>query len=169
MTYASENATPVFEKFAVFGACGAMLSAQEILDAIERLGVGRADLAKALGVSQPNATRLYKPDPRTGKTRELSYEEGRRLIEIFNIDSEGEAQPDEPAFLNEELLEPIVREIVEASRGDKSASAARPLASALSLYLRQIVSRPAIHASQDALEAVAQSVVPLPRGSKRPT
>lgn len=136
-----------------------MLTATEILRVLDQRGVTRTELGKVLGISQPNATRLYSPDPRSQKLRDLTYEEGRKLIEHYKL--EEKASPvAEPVYLNEELLGPIVQEIARLARSERGELPARPLASALSRYLRQIAERPAIHASQDALEAVAQAVVP---------
>jgi len=152
----------VFAGAVAFGDCGEMQDAQAILDALDRKGVTREALAQAIGVSQPNATRLYKPDARTNKKRTLGYDEGRKLIEVFHLEDDAEPEAD-PHYLNEELLIPIVDEIAAVARQNQSESASRPLAEALARYLRQIVGRPAIHSSRDALEAVAQSVVPRPQ------
>jgi phage repressor protein C with HTH and peptisase S24 domain len=67
-----------------------MRESQQILDELGRRGISRAAVARVLGVSQPNATRLWQPDARTGKTRTLGFDEGQKLVTAFKL-FEGES------------------------------------------------------------------------------
>jgi phage repressor protein C with HTH and peptisase S24 domain len=69
-----------------------MRESQQILDEIARRSISRTDVARVLGVSQPNATRLWQPDARTGKTRTLGFDEGQKLVTAFKL-FEGEEPP----------------------------------------------------------------------------
>lgn len=160
MNHAIENTYRVFAIHRHIGNCHAMLTAADILRILDERGVKRGDLAKVLGVSQPNATRLYAPDPRskTQNPRTLTYDEGCKLIEHYRL--ENDQADNEPVYLNVELLGPIVAEIVRLVRAQRGEIPVRPLALALSRYLQQLEERPAIRSSQDALEAVAQTSVP---------
>lgn len=167
MIEAIGNSYRVFAPHCALSDCGQMLTADEILQAINQRGVTRTELASVLGISQPNATRLYTPDGRTGKKRALGYEEGRMLVQKYHLEDDAADTETEAAIFNEELLVPIVQEIAAQAGAQRPETIARPLASALSRYLELIVGRPAIHANPDALEAVAQSVSPPARRSKR--
>ena len=48
-----------------------MKDATTILDALARRGVTQKQIADAIGITQPNANKLYRPD-RNGKLRTLS-------------------------------------------------------------------------------------------------
>lgn len=77
-----------------------MRESQQILDEIVRRGISRTDVARVLGVSQPNATRLWQPDSRTGKTRALGFDEGQKLVIAFKLlegEGEGQLPPTAPA------------------------------------------------------------------------
>lgn len=62
-----------------------MRDSQSILAALDAKGIQRNEVAKALNISQPNATRLWQPDSRTGKTRSLTFDEGQLLIDRFRL------------------------------------------------------------------------------------
>jgi hypothetical protein len=74
----------------------AMRDAEEILEALKQRGVKQERIAEVLGIARPNVTRLYAPDPRTGKKRTLSYDEGQTLIETFGLDQDDDGQSVEP-------------------------------------------------------------------------
>lgn len=166
MPLASLNTRPVFAFNAATGDAAPMISAAQILAEIDQKGISRAKLAEALGVAQPNATRLYVPDPRSKskETRALTWDEGCVLIEKFGLAANSD-QP-EPSHLNESLLRPIVAEIVAVARRARSDDSLQPLTTALARYLQQLDTRPSIRANPDALDAVAQSVVPQAPQSK---
>lgn len=71
-----------------------VLSAKQVLDEIARRNISRTDVARVLGISQPNATKLWKPDSRTGKTRALRTDEARLLIDAFKLFEEGQPIPE---------------------------------------------------------------------------
>jgi hypothetical protein len=62
-------------------------SSDEILAALKAKRVSQAAIAKVLGVATKNANALYKPVAKTGKTRKLTYDEGRLLIAEFGLAS----------------------------------------------------------------------------------
>jgi hypothetical protein len=166
MMYASLNTSTVFARNHMIGDAADMLTAAEILAELDRRGVQRSKVAKVLGVAQPNATRLYVPDPRSKsqETRALTWDEGRILIEEFGLAQEEDAP--EPFHLNEDLLRPIVAQIASVARRAPAEDALQPLTTALARYLQQLDTRPSIHSNPDALEAVAQSVSPQAPRSK---
>jgi len=132
-------------------------TSHDFLDRLRAAGITQEQIAKVLGVSQPNAATLYKPG-KNGKLRMLKWDEGAKLIKAFG-DEIGEPSTEAaPSPISEELLSPIVEEIVAQAQSGKPGSSVRPLAEALSRYLRQLAASPAIHASPDALAAVAQAV-----------
>lgn len=132
-------------------------SARALLDRLRGAGVTQEQIAKVLGISQPNAATFYNPG-KNGKFRQLKWDEGAKLLAEFGM----EIEEAERAELSSELLMPIVAEMVRHAQRRQAGSIVRPLAVALARYLRQIAASPTIHANQDALEAVAQAVVPAP-------
>lgn len=133
---------------------GFVQSATEILGRLESKGVTRQQIADALGITQPNASKLYQPAAKTGKPRQLSYDEAVILIQRFKLEQS-------VTSISEELLTPIVDEIaMRLARRPVPESSIRPLVGALSRYLQLVGERPAIHANQDALAAVARAVAP---------
>lgn len=85
VSHASGNAHFVFDDWSPFDDGYAMRDSQSILAALDEKGIQRGEVARALNISQPNATRLYQPDSRTGKTRSLTYDEGQLLIDRFKL------------------------------------------------------------------------------------
>ena len=73
-----------------------VLSAQDILDRLKAAGITHERIARVLGVSTPNATRLYNPDPKTGKCRKLGYDEGVSLVVEFGLEDSHDETPIEP-------------------------------------------------------------------------
>lgn len=82
----------------------AMRSTSDILAALKDKGVTHERIGVVLGITTPNATKLYNPASKTGKPRKLSYDEGLKLIEEFGLS-------EAPANL-EPLSEPVARLVV---------------------------------------------------------
>jgi|UPI0004DFBD82 hypothetical protein len=76
-----------------------MDTSEKILAALRERNVTHARIASVLNVTTNNATRLYNPDPKTGKTRKLSFDEGMALISAFDLDNQDEDRPIEPMSL----------------------------------------------------------------------
>lgn len=76
-----------------------MDTSEKILAALRERNVTHARIASVLNVTTNNATRLYNPDPKTGKTRKLSFDEGMALITAFDLDNQDEDRPIEPMSL----------------------------------------------------------------------
>lgn len=106
-----------------------MDSSQEILDALKGKGITQAAIASVLGVAQPNVSTLFNPVKRTGKPRDLSYDEGVKLIRAFAL-ADGEAPTRQP--LNENVLARLLHSLGPSlPKGEISEKAAQALAVAL--------------------------------------
>jgi len=82
-----------------------MLSSDEILAKLKANGVTHERIAAVLGVTTPNATKLYNPAGKTGKPRRLAYDEAVKLIEKFELTEA--VKPIGP------LSEPVARLLVQ--------------------------------------------------------
>ncbi len=134
-----------------------MKDAATILDALVRRGVTQKQIAEAIGITQPNANKLYRPD-RNGKLRTLSYDEGRTLIERFGLaDMAGNA--DVTAF-NAETLAPLLDALLPLvpSTG-RSERSVQVLSQALAYGLALLGTPTATHPSPDALGVAARGAV----------
>lgn len=108
-----------------------MDSADEILAALKAQGVKQGDIAKVLGVAQPNVSALYNPVKRTGKTRELSYDEGVKLVRAFNLDT---GLPP----LDEDGVASILNALLPLAPDEMSEKAAKALSQALIYGLERL-------------------------------
>ena len=63
-----------------------MLRQADILTELAARGIKQGEIADALGITRPNANKLFKPAAKTGKTRSLTFDEGVTLIERFGLD-----------------------------------------------------------------------------------
>jgi predicted XRE-type DNA-binding protein len=111
-----------------------MRSEAEIREAlrakIAAKAITQTDVAKVLGVQQPNAATIFTP-ARNGKLRRISYDEGLKLIEHFQLDGSGAAPR-----VSEDALARLLHALGPSiPKGDLSESAARALAVALSYAL----------------------------------
>jgi hypothetical protein len=129
-----------------------MQDAKAILDALDARSIGREAVAKVLGISQPNATRLFKPDPRTKKKRVLTYDEGRKLIAAFNLD---ETSPN--ASLNDEVVARLLEALVPlVPRSGLTGASATRLAKALVYGLELLGEASPTRPNHDAIEVAAR-------------
>lgn len=69
---------------------GPMDTSEMILSALKARNVTHERIAAVLGVATKNATRLFNPDPKTGKPRKLSYDEGMALINAFGLQDDAD-------------------------------------------------------------------------------
>lgn len=133
---------------------GGMLSHRELIDSLKGLkDEGRttnAALGRLLKIPTSRVAEIFSG------TRAVKVDEMKVLVEHFGWDGSPTATP-----ISADLLTPIVNEIAVQAQRIGPGLSARPLAQALARYLQQIGASPAIHANQDALEAVAQAVIPL--------
>lgn len=137
-----------------------VLSHRELVDSLQRLKdegkATNAEIGRLLDVPSSRVAEIF-----TGK-RSVKVDEMKALVDHYDLEGKG------PTAISEELLTPIVWEIVERARREALPPSPRPLAAALARYIQQIGARPAIHASPDALEAVAHAVIPLSLSDKQP-
>lgn len=110
-----------------------MRSEAEIRDALRaRLDakkITQTDVAQVLGVQQPNAATIFKP-AKNGKLRRISYDEGLKLIEHFELDGGAVERVSEGALAR--LIFALGPSIPKSGI---SESAAKALAEALSYAL----------------------------------
>lgn len=66
-----------------------MLSAQEIREALraklDAKAITQAEIGRVLGIQQPNVNKLFYPG-KNSKLRDLSYDEGMKLIRAFGLE-----------------------------------------------------------------------------------
>lgn len=122
-----------------------MKNATTILDALARRGVTQKQIADAIGITQPNANKLYRPD-RNGKLRTLSYDEGRELIDRFGLANDLAA--DDHAAFNAATLAPILDALLplvpSTGRSERSSNSCLKLLHMVSRFLvRRQPGRPA--------------------------
>lgn len=86
-TLASPITASVIDRFGAYLHASNMLSARELLDALDAKSVSRADIARALGIAPPRVTELYKGE------RQLKLDEAKRLVEAFNLDGDASLSP----------------------------------------------------------------------------
>lgn len=135
-----------------------MKDATTILDALVRRGVTQKQIAEAIGITQPNANKLYRPD-RNGRLRTLSYDEGRTLIERFDLADMAAEDADATAF-NAETLAPILDALLPlVPTTGRSERSVRVLAQALANGLALLGKPTAKHPSPDALGVAARGAV----------
>lgn len=65
----------------------AMFDTKGLLDTLERKGVTRADIARALGLPSPRITEMY-----SGKRR-VMLDEAKRLVDTFNLEQSDQVEP----------------------------------------------------------------------------
>jgi predicted XRE-type DNA-binding protein len=134
-----------------------MKDAATILDALVRRGVTQKQIADAIGITQPNANKLYRPD-RNGKLRTLSYDEGCTLIARFGLADDAMAA--DHTALNAATLAPILDALLplvpSGGRSEKSVELlSQALAYGLALLGRPTASPP----SPDAIGVAARGAV----------
>lgn len=106
-----------------------MHSTREILDALKARGVQQTKIAEVLGIAQSNVSTLFNPTKRTGKPRDLSYDEGVKLIREFSLTVEDEG---EAPWINEAWLARLLHALGPSlPTGGMSEKAAESLAVAL--------------------------------------
>lgn len=92
--------------------------------------ITQTDVAKVLGVQQPNAATIFTP-AKNGKLRRISYDEGLKLIEHFGLNGD-----DKGAKVSEGALAKLLYALGPSiPKGAISESAAKALAEALSYAL----------------------------------
>lgn len=152
MLDATANSASVFAQSALMIDAAFMQDADAILAALTERGIPRDDVAKVLKISQPNATRLWKPDPRTGRKRDLSYDEGRRLITAFKLE---EAAP-APSF-NDEVIARLLEALVPlAPRSGLTEASSTRLAKALVYGLELLGESNSTRPTPDAIDVAAR-------------
>ncbi|MGF7146470.1 transcriptional regulator with XRE-family HTH domain [Sphingomonas zeicaulis] len=128
-------------------------------------GVTQAEIARVLGVAQPNVATLYNP-AKTGRLRKLGYDEAMALIAAFDLgedaDGAGEAArlspPPAPAPISAAALAPVLQALVPlAPPGPLSASAAEALALALRHALQLLPSEGSTEPSSDQIAMAARA------------
>lgn len=129
-----------------------MDSSEEILAALKAQGVKQGEIAKVLGVAQPNVSALYNPVKRTGKTRELSYDEGVKLVRAFNLDA---GLPP----LNEDGIASILNALLPLAPDEMSEKSAKALSQALIYGLERLQSLSANEASTRSLALASHDAV----------
>jgi len=134
-----------------------MKNATTILDALARRGVTQKQIADAIGITQPNANKLYRPD-RNGKLRTLSYDEGRELIDRFGLANDLAA--DDHAAFNAATLAPILDALLplvpSTGRSERSVEL---LSQALAYGLALLGTPTARPPSPDAIGVAARGAV----------
>lgn len=142
-----------------------MRSAQEILALLKARGVTQAEIARVLGVAQPNVATLYNP-AKTGRLRKLGYDEAMELIAAFGLDEDGDAvgdaartpAPSAAAPISAAALAPVLQALVPlAPPGPLSASAAEALALALRHALQLLPPEGATQPSSDQIATAARA------------
>ncbi|AHE52379.1 hypothetical protein [Sphingomonas sanxanigenens] len=146
-----------------------MQSAQEILALLKARGVTQAEIARVLGVAQPNVATLYNP-AKTGRRRKLGYDEAVALIAAFDLDAAGDgaaegaaagartSPPPAPAPISAAALAPVLQALVPlAPPGPLSASAAEALALALRHALQLLPSEGSTEPSSDQIAMAARA------------
>ena len=128
-------------------------------------GVTQAEIARVLGVAQPNVATLYNP-AKTGRLRKLGYDEAVALIAAFGLEADGSdagarahaAPPPAPAPISAAALASVLQALVPlAPPGPLSASAAEALALALRHALQLLPSEDATEPSSDQIAMAARA------------
>lgn len=126
----------------------AMLSKLQLLEALERRGIKNVEIERALGLKSSRVTeirRALKPDAR-GKVRDLSYDEGVKLVRAFGLEQDQQASP---------LQLGVVRLAVRHLARRLNAPLSEPLLHDLAEDLRafsQFVANPTVRGSVEAAE-----------------
>lgn len=120
-----------------------MRSAAQILAALrQRLDqreITQSDVARVIGITQPNVATFWVPATKTGKTRKLSYDEGVALIQAFDLNAEEAAEQPRSTYPNAEMLEPILDALLPlVPQGRVTDQSRRALAEAI-IYLANTV------------------------------
>jgi len=134
-----------------------MRNAATLLEALTRRGITQKQIADAIGITQPNANKLYRPD-RNGKLRTLSYDEARILIERFDLSDD--AIGADHAAINAATLAPILDALLplvpSSGRSEKSVEL---LSQALAYGLALLGTPTARPPSPDAIDVAARGAV----------
>lgn len=137
-----------------------MRTADDILQELRDRKIHQRDIARVLGVQQPNVSTLFAPSKKTGKTRRLGYDEAIALIGAFNLGSEQTSPieaPEQP-LPSEATFQTLLAEVMRISAGiELPEQLARPVARHLRLCLELLARNPAIQDNRDALKAVADA------------
>ena len=150
---------------AAAGRPWAMRSAQDILALLKARGVTQAEIARVLGVAQPNVATLYNP-AKTGRLRKLGYDEAVALIAAFGLeadaadarDGRGQAATPPAPPISAAALAPVLQALVPlAPPGPLSASAAEALALALRHALQLLPPEGATEPSSDQIATAARA------------
>jgi transcriptional regulator with XRE-family HTH domain len=130
-----------------------MLTADEILRALRERKITQKRVAEVLGVEQPNAAALWA---KKRKPRQLGYDEGLKLIEVFGLDP-GQQEAPRPAPSARAMIPILSAVLRRAPKGDLSDRDVRRLAEALEYGLGLATVDPANEATLDALAVAARA------------
>lgn len=124
--------------------------------------ITQVEIGRALGIAQPNVATLFKPG-KNGKLRDISYDEGLKLIERFGL---RDADASNLSMLNENLLARLLASLAPAlPSGPLSESAARPLAAALRHGLELLIGTGATDPTEREFELAARAAMSQLRAS----
>lgn len=142
-----------------------MKSAHDILALLKARGVTQAEIARVLGVAQPNVATLYNP-AKTGRLRKLGYDEAVALIAAFGLERDAadadaphaQAPPAAPPPISAAALALVLQALVPlAPPGPLSASASEALALALRHALQLLPSEGSTEPSSDQIAMAARA------------
>jgi hypothetical protein len=155
---ASEYTTFAFDGCALVPQKAQVHTSDEILAALRKKLDDRvltqAEVARVLGVSQPNVTKLWSPAAKTGKTRVLGYDEGLKLVEAFELFDDGDV-------VSADALAPLLKAVVPLApkTAELSDSAAQALAVALRHGLATLPNHGTIAPSENDLAGAARAAI----------
>lgn len=151
-----------------------MLKAADILKILKERGVTQQQIADALGITQPNANRLYlKPgaSDKKGKAikpRGLYHDEALTLIDRFGL-QEPPVPPAASAALNERVAELFVLHVADRLGLRVSPEDERVQDIALDLKaLAQHVADPRVSGSLEKIEGFLQGLAAQASGRRSP-
>jgi transcriptional regulator with XRE-family HTH domain len=116
--------------------------------------ITQKQVADVLGVQQPNVSTLFNPVKKTGKPRDLGFDEGVALIEKFDL---GEVPGQINASALARVLQAVLPNLLEVD--DVPDGAARALAVALRHALALLANQPAIETDEQTIEMAARAAI----------
>lgn len=137
-----------------------MENAADILAALRERGVTQKQIARVLGVRQPNAATLYTPG-KNGSTRKLGYDEAIKLIREFGLVAAHEPTlpSPEPWLPSEETLAQLMAFAMNvAPEDDGKLEELRDCATGIATGLRWLAKDPANADDPGFLKAVRIAV-----------